>query len=334
MKPYLRIKENPSESISFLIGNTFREVLFKPWKVVFLPLTLYKRIRLQREKQRTVLKSNIEVLYLVDAESLIAKDFRMFEQTLSCRGNDLIATIGDFGPNVDYLIPSRKSNADTKNQWNKDLENTLESIIASRRPKKFIFIGKYPYAGLLSIVRRLESQKFVAWLPVRAQPKAIKERSFRFGSIIEWDSEVEPAIELDLDSVYIDPKSPKEFVNNVSQWAKEHSLSHSNPHDAGLQFYSESGIGRVKSALERGNLVVYLYESQLDAEFSSKKYAPAFFPIFNDNQDETEYSIKRILALYSSNELHPRTLVQSMCEKWNDTLENTFNQRDPSFPVQ
>jgi hypothetical protein len=329
MKPYLRIKENPGESISFLIGNTFREVLFKPWKFVLLPLTLYKRIRLQREKQCIVLKSNIEILYLVDAESLMAKDLSMFEQTLSCRGNDLIATIGDFGPNVDYLIPSRKSNADTKNQWNNDLEKTLESIIASRRPKKFIFIGKYPYAGLLSAIRRLESQKFVGWLPVRSQPKAIKERAFRFGSIIEWDSAVEPTIELDLDSIYIDPKSPIDLVNNVSQWAKEHGLYHSNPHDAGLQFYSESGIGRVKSALERGNLVVYIYESQLDTEFSSNKYAATFFPIYNDNQDETEYSIKRILALYSSNELHLRTLVQSMCEKWSDTLENTFNQRDP-----
>jgi len=329
MKPYLRIKENPGESISFLIGNTFREVLFKPWKVVLLPLTLYKRIRLQREKQRTVLETNIEVLYLVDAESLMAKDFTMFEQTLSRKGNDLIATIGDFGLSVDYQIPSRKSNTDSKNQWNSDLEKTLESIIASRRPKKFIFIGKYPYAGLLSVIRRLESQKYVAWLPVRAQPKAIKERAFRFGSIIEWDSAVEPAIELDLNKIYIDPKSPLEFANNISQWAKEHGLIHSNPHDAGLQFYSESEIGRVKSALERGNLVVYIYESQLNAEFSSKKYAPTFFPIFNDNQDETEYSIKRILALYSSNELHPRTSVQNTCEKWNDTLKNTFNQRDP-----
>tara|TARA_B110000211_G_scaffold64291_1_gene73782 strand:- start:1521 stop:2510 length:990 start_codon:yes stop_codon:yes gene_type:complete len=327
MKPYLRIKENPGESISFLIGNTFREVLFKPWKVVILPLTLYKRIRLQREKQRTVLKTNIEILYLVDAESLMEKDFSMYKKILSCRGNDLIATIGDFGPNVDYLIPSRKSNVDTKNQWNSDLEKTLESIIASRRPKKFIFIGKYPYAGLLSVIRRLESQKFTAWLPARAQPKAIKERAFRFGSIIEWDSAMEPAIELDLDRIYIDPKFPLEFVNNVSQWAKEHGLSHSNPHDAGLQFYSESGIGRVKSALERGNLVVYIYESQLDAEFSSKKYAPIFFPIYNDNQDETEYSIKQILALYTSNELHPRTLVQNICEKWNDTIQDTFTQK-------
>ena len=327
MKPYLRIKENPGESISFLVGNTFREVLFKPWKFFLLPLTLYRRIQLQREKQRAVLKSNIEILYLIDAESLADREFSMLEQTLSSRGNDLIASIGDFGSDVDYSIPSRKSNADTKNQWNNDLEKILESIITSRRPKKFIFIGKYPYAGLLSMIRRLESKKFVAWLPVRSKPKAIKERAIRFGNIIEWNFELEAMIELDLDSIHIDSKTSHKFADKISQWAKKHELNHSNPHDAGLQFYSESGVGRVKSALERGNLVVYLYESKLPSEFATIKYAPTFFPIYNDNQEETEYSIKRILALYSSDKLPPRTLGQNMSNKWIEALENTFNQK-------
>ena len=147
MKPYLRIEEDPGSSMSFLIGDTFREAFFKPWKLFFLPLMLYRRIRNQRVAQQSILESNVEILYLIDAESLLDNEFKMFEQILASRGNDLIASVGDFGTIMDFSIPSRKSNSDTKQQWNNDLEKFVESLIISRRPKKLIFIGKYPYAG-------------------------------------------------------------------------------------------------------------------------------------------------------------------------------------------
>jgi hypothetical protein len=328
MKPYLRIEENPSESISFLIGNTLREILFQPWKIVFLPLTLYRRIRHQREEKHLVLESNIDILYLIDAETLLNREVREFGQILSSRGNDLIASIGEFDSTVDYSIPSRKSNSDTKYQWNKDLEKILASIIASRRPKILIFIGKYPYAGLLSVLRRLESQVFTAWLPIRSQPKTIKERASRFGNILQWKFKVEPAIELDLNNIHIDSKVSSELILKVSQWAKECHLNHSNPHDAGLHFYSESGLGRVKSSLERGHLVAYLYDSDLDAEFTSSRNAPFFFPISVKNEEEMKYGIKQILSLYSTKQINLRTSSNKLCEKWIGVLEDTFNRRD------
>ena len=328
MKPYLRIEENPSESISFLIGNVLREILFEPWKFVLLPLTLYRRIRRQRSTKQIILESNIDILYLIDAETLSNQEVSKFQQILSSRGNDLIASIGDFDSIVDYSIPSRKSNTDTKYQWNNDLENILASIIASRRPKKLIFIGKYPYAGLLSVVRRLESQVFTAWLPIRSQPKTIKERSSRFGNILDWKFKVEPAIELDLDNIHIDSKVSSELLLKVSQWAKECDLNHSNPHDAGLHFYSESGLGRIKSALERGHLVAYLYDSNLDEGFTSSKNAPFFFPISIKNEEEMKYAIKQILFLYSSKNINLQTSSDKLCEKWVGVLENTFNRKD------
>lgn len=328
MKPYLRIKENPAESISFLIGNSLREVLLRPWLGFLLPLTLYRRIRLHRAKAREVLTSNIEILYLIDAESLMPKELAMFDHVLSSRGNDVIASVGEFESNADYLIPSRKSNADTKNQWNGDLEEILESIIVSRRPKKFIFIGKYPYAGLLSVLRRLESQENTAWLPVRSKPKAIEERSPRFGRIVKWDAVVNSVIELDLESVYVDPKFPSHLATKITGWVHENNLNHSIPHDAGLHFYSESGVGRVRSALERGHLVVYLYESVVSSEFIDENFTPIFFPISSESDIELEYLISRVLELYSSDKLELRSQRQRTCVQWAENLELTFNQKD------
>jgi hypothetical protein len=325
MKPYLRIKEDPGSSMSFLIGDAFREAFFKPWKLFILPLILYRRIRNQRVAEQLILESNIEILYLIDAESLLDNEFKMFEQILASRGSDLIASVGDFGTIMDFSIPSRKSNSDTKEQWNNDLEKFVESVIMSRRPKKLIFIGKYPYAGLLGIIRRLESQKFTAWLPIRPHPKTIKERSSRFGQILDWNFEIDPTIELDLGSVHIDSKVPSESTVEISQWVKEYGLNHSNPHDAGLHIYSESGLGRIKGALERGHLVVYLHETSFGMEFASRGYAPFFFPIFRANSGEAEYCVKQILSLYSSKRINLRTSSTNQCEKWNKVIEDAFN---------
>lgn len=325
MKPYLRIEEDPGSSMSFLIGDTFREALFRPWKLFFLPLMLYWRIRIQRAAQQSILESNVDILYLIDAESLLDNEFKMFEQILASRGSDLIASVGDFGTIMDYSIPSRKSNSDTKQQWNNDLEKFIESVIISRRPKKLIFIGKYPYAGLLGLIRRLESQKFTAWLPIRPHPKAIKERSDRFGQILDWSFVVDPTIELDLSSVYIDSKVSSESTSKISQWVKEYGLNHSNPHDAGLHIYSESGLGRIMGALERGHLVVYLYETSSDKNFASKGYAPFFFPILGTNSGEAEYCVKQILNLYSSKRIKLRTSSTNQYKKWCNVIEDAFN---------
>lgn len=325
MKPYLRIEEDPGSSMSFLIGDTFREAFFKPWKLFFLPLMLYRRIRNQRVAQQSILESNVEILYLIDAESLLENEFKMFEQILASRGSDLIASVGDFGTIMDFSIPSRKSNSDTKQQWNNDLEKFIESLIISRRPKKLIFIGKYPYAGLLGIIRRLESQKFTAWLPIRPHPKAIKERSSRFGQILDWSFEIDPTIELDLGSVFIDSKVSSESPSEISQWVKEYGLNHSNPHDAGLHIYSESGLGRIMNALERGHLVVYLYETSFDKDFTSKRYAPFFFPILRTNSGEAEYCVKQILNLYSSKRIKLCTSSINQYEKWSNVIEDAFN---------
>ena len=325
MKPYLRIEEDPGSSMSFLIGDTFREAFFKPWKLFFLPLMLYRRIRNQRVAQQSILESNVEILYLIDAESLLDNEFKMFEQILTSRGSDLIASVGDFGTIMDFSIPSRKSNSDTKQQWNNDLEKFIESVVISRRPKKLIFIGKYPYAGLLGIIRRLETQEFTAWLPIRPHPKAIKERSSRFGQVLDWSFERDPTIELDLGSVYIDSKESSKSTSEISQWVKEYGLNHSNPHDAGLHIYFESGLGRIMGALERGHLVVYLYETSFDKDFTSNRHAPFFFPILRTNSGEAEYCVKQILNLYSSKNIKLRTSSTIQYEKWSDVIEDAFN---------
>ena len=329
MKPHLSLKENPSESFSFLVGDMLREAFVRPWKIIFTPVSFIRLIRRYKSFRSECLESQIEVLYVLDTETMVKQDLTLTKNLLSSRKNDLVASIGEFEQSVDYLIPSRKRNNESKTQWNKDFEKTLESIIATRRPQKMIFMGKYPYAGLLSIVRRLESNENVAWVPMRSKTATMTERAPRFGRIINFSYKPQPKSELDTNSLFISqaiPSKVKSFI--IESIAGHDQLSVSNPLNAALHIYSESDKGKAKNALDRGQLVIYLFKSQLDSEFTKSKFATVFFPVEMDDVIEMEYSMTKLLNMYSHQRLTLRTQEQELVENWLSDVKHTFTQTD------
>ena len=67
------------------------------------------------------------------------------------------------------------------------------------------------------------------------------------------------------------------------------------------------------------------YETSFDKDFTSKGYAPFFFPILNTNSGEAEYCVKQILNLYSSKRIKLRTSSINQYEKWSNVIEDAFN---------
>lgn len=333
MRPYLCFANDPADSYSFLVGDSIREAIQKPWRFFYLPVTLYYRYRTYSRKKAITLTSNTDILYVIDSESLTKDEMKFVTKLLDSKANDIVASIGDLDKIGDYLLPSRKNNTDTKSQWNKDLENCIHGIISSHRPKKMIFFGKYPYAGFLSILRRLESNQSVAWVPIRSKPETIRGRSERFGHIIHWKFEQAPKKEFNLDGIYIDNKLAKDIEKLLSELIRSNKLTRSNPHKAGLHIYSESSIGRVQSALERGHIVIYLYQSVTNPVFANQKYATTYLPVQYTKAEECSYAINQIIELYSSKKVTPRTSDQELIEEWIEIIKQTFTQIKLDSPV-
>ena len=80
----------------------------------------------------------------------------------------------------DHLISSRRDLNIEAKEWNSMLENFLLGVIRAHKPKKLVFVGKYPYAGLMSVLRRCEPKSEFFWIHIRGEQKIIDERSDKF----------------------------------------------------------------------------------------------------------------------------------------------------------
>ena len=58
-------------------------------------------------------------------------------------------------------------------------------LIRAHKPRKLIFVGKYPYAGVLEAIRRCNSTDKMYWISVRGDKSTIEERSVRFRKVID-----------------------------------------------------------------------------------------------------------------------------------------------------
>ena len=107
-------------------------------------------------------------------------------------------------------------------EWNSYLEDMLTSLIRTQRPSSFIFIGKYPYAGITGMLRRVGESSRTLWIPVRAKedsivswrkiwccsssqtwPKIVKPPSYSVSTIFV-SSNLDPTFEKDITAAGIE----------------------------------------------------------------------------------------------------------------------------------
>ena len=194
-------------------------------------------------------------------------------------------------------------------------------------------MGKYPYAGLLSVIRRLNSNYNVAWVPMRTRPETLAERSLRFGNIINLSYKSQPKSELDINSLFISSTIPMEMQKVITNTMREHDgLLVSNPLNAALHVYCDLDKGKTKNALDRGQLVIYLFKSKIDPVFTKPEYATMFFPVDIEDVAEFEYSIPQLLKMYSSQRLTLKEQEQEQAENWLVDIERSFNQIKREIP--
>jgi len=185
----LRLTDDPGTSYSFLFGDAFRQSISKPWLLPVLPFTLAKRFSDHRKFLKKSVTNLVRHLILIDSEVIDEDDLNEFQSVLTELDRDVVVNIGS---NKNYIstisLLSRINSGLSSNEWNSYLEDMLTSLIRTQRPSSFIFIGKYPYAGITGMLRRVGESSRTLWIPVRAKEDALLSRGGRFGFVCSTDT--------------------------------------------------------------------------------------------------------------------------------------------------
>lgn len=196
MEESLRLIDDPGSSYSFQFGDAFRQSIVKPWLLPVLPFMLVKRFSDHRKFMKKTVTNLVRHLILIDSEVIDDDDLKQFQSILTELDRDVVVNIGS---NKDYVstisLLSRINSGMSSTEWNSYLEDMLTSLIRTQRPSSFIFIGKYPYAGITGMLRRVGESSRTLWIPVRAKEDSITSRGERFGIVSSsetWSKIVKP----------------------------------------------------------------------------------------------------------------------------------------------
>lgn len=185
VRNYIQVEKEAKDSYSFLIGDYLRQMLVSPWKIPIIPILAVKGVANHR-KRRIVLankQSITDCIFVFDLEKMRLSDQKSFaNQSMNYSSNSIGIGIGNPAINSNYkhIFPGRKELDIEPKEWNLMLEDFLLGVIRSYRPKKFVFVGKYPYAGLMAVLRKCEPKEGFFWIHTRADAEVIKERSPKF----------------------------------------------------------------------------------------------------------------------------------------------------------
>ena len=189
-KMTLKQKISIEYSYSFQWGNTLREAMIKPWRLPILPYSLWKKHRLIQQYRKNT-SSLTPYLFVIDYQKFSSEDRIQFQTFFNSLPDCEILIIGDEHVEAaSHHFPSSRSSSKDKRQWNEDLQRLLTVVVESSRPEKFVFIGQYPYAGVMGVLRTLEPRHDTAWLPIRAKKETVDERRQAFGHLLNWPQSV------------------------------------------------------------------------------------------------------------------------------------------------
>ena len=182
---HIRVNKEAEDSYSFAVGDELRKSLISPWKIPLLPLSLPKRILSHRKGKavKDALPYLVDCIFVYDLEKMRLSDQKSFiNQSLNYSENSIGIGIGNalIDANFRHSVPTRREMDIEPKEWNALLEKFLLGIIRAYRPKKFVFVGKYPYAGLMSVLRKCETENGFYWIHVRGDVETIEQRSEKF----------------------------------------------------------------------------------------------------------------------------------------------------------
>ena len=216
---HIRVNKEAEHSYSFAFGDELRKSLIAPWKIPILPISLTHRMISHRKNRISsdALPFLKNCIFVYDLEKMRRGDQKSFtNQSLNGSNDNIGIGIGTSMIEADFKhhIPTRKEMNVEPKEWNILLEEFLLGLIRAYRPQKLVFVGKYPYAGLMSVIRKCQTDKGFYWIHVRGDEDVVEQRSEKFAkaeslsfftgqdtiirNTVFFDSEVSPKIAMKL----------------------------------------------------------------------------------------------------------------------------------------
>ena len=295
---HLRLRYTVENSYSFQIGDAVREVVLKPWKIPLLPLNLVKRHR-KIKRNKIISNPETEFLFVIDVGKFTMEEVEQFQTFSSSVSNSVIFYIGE--KNIEgatHNFPSPNSTDRSAQIWNKDLEHLLETIVVSSKPEKFVFIGPYPYAGVMSLLRKIEPIKDTAWISLRANKIIIDERSQRFGCLLKWPEISSKPLPWKKGHVFVSEKIQGEVLKSIHKYITMFNLELGNESNSRVHLRSQGEGVSSPEFLSFGGLNITIYEN----EHMMKEIilSPSNqIQLFSDNFTLFEHQLKPLLHAIS-----------------------------------
>jgi len=271
---YIRVEKEAEESVSFAFGDEIRQGIVKPWRFPFLPIMIPYRLFSHYRKQR---KQNsaltIDCLFIFDMEKMRMKDQKAFvSDALNYTENTISLCIGK--PSIeltfDHQIPSRAEWQIEPREWNVSVENILLGLIRAYRPKRLVFVGKYPYAGIMGAIRRCTPQEQMYWISARGDQATIDERSKRFSKVKDLTYFVEHD-EVVRNTIYFDEES-SEMKEMLTETIRSNGINIINTLEHAEYLYVTHPETDVMKHLLRNQAVIYSSNSKIGKDVDIPNY--------------------------------------------------------------
>lgn len=218
---YIRVAKEAEESYSFAVGDGIRRCIITPWRLPFLPYLLIKKIFAHRKnlKLNQKIKSLTDCIFIFDLEKMRPSDKKSFaSRALNYSENSIGIGIGAsaIGMGYNHVIQTRRQLNIEAKDWNLMLENFLIGIVRSYKPKKIVFVGKYPYAGIMAVLRKCKPAESFFWIHVRGNSDVVEQRSAKF-NLTEEISFFTDQDSIVRNTIYFDYEPPKHLVRKLKK---------------------------------------------------------------------------------------------------------------------
>ncbi|MBL6884040.1 MAG: hypothetical protein ISR09_06620 [Candidatus Thalassarchaeum sp.] len=271
---YIRVEKEAEESFSFAFGDEIRHSVMAPWRIPLLPFTLpYRLMKLKKPSYDADLEQSSDCLIIYDLEKMRKNDQEHFVKQ-SLQYSQKTISLGISKPLInlafDHHLPSRSEwNIETK-KWNGAVENLILGLIRTYKPKKLIFVGKYPYAGVLEAIRKCNSSEKMYWISVRGDKSAIAERSNRFSKVMDMNYFTETELFIK-NTIYFDDES-QSILDKLKKTIQNNEINVlTNPHNAEYVVLSNSGADLLEPLL-RNQTVLYSEKMEFSEELNIPNY--------------------------------------------------------------
>lgn len=285
----LYFKKSIEFSYSFQFADAVRDSIIRPWKLPMLPVEMWKRHRIIRDNKKYQ-KSETPFLFIIDYQKFSQADRYQFQSFFNSLDKAEIFIIGDEQiDGASFHFPSIRSTNKSKKDWNNDLAQLLTVVITMTKPEKLVFIGQYPYAGLMSILKKIEPKINTAWIAIHAKEQSLTERSGSFGHLLQWPQPNKRSFIHKANTVYLSNDLKNTTRNFLLKEVERFGLNEGTRENSKIQILAEND--EVDVEFEEKQLFIVTVLHSEDSPTKNIHQSPNHFYIYEEYKEYFEHQI-------------------------------------------